>query len=73
VAPNSAARGNTLNTYRVYDNQAFTHVRLNIDPDGAVARLRVLGSAVPDPRVLGDCNDPAPFSTVAISLNASAQ
>jgi allantoicase len=32
----------------------FTHVRLNIYPDGGVARLRVNGSAVPDPRVLGD-------------------
>ena len=54
VVPNSAARGNTPNTYRVYNNQAFTHVRLNIYPDGGVARLRVHGSAVPDPRVLGD-------------------
>ena len=52
--PNSAARGDTANTYRVYNSQAFTHVRLNIYPDGGVARLRVLGSAVPDPRVLGD-------------------
>ena len=54
VVPNSAARGDTANTYRVYNSQAFTHVRLNIYPDGGVARLRVLGSAVPDPRVLGD-------------------
>ena len=54
VVPNSAARGNTANTYRVYNGQAFTHVRLNIYPDGGVARLRVHGSAVPDPRVLGD-------------------
>jgi allantoicase len=54
VVPNSAARGDTANTYRVYNSQAFTHVRLNIYPDGGVARLRVLGTAVPDPRVLGD-------------------
>ena len=54
VVPNSAARGDSANTYRVYNSQAFTHVRLNIYPDGGVARLRVLGSAVPDPRVLGD-------------------
>jgi len=54
VVPNSAARGDTVNTYRVHNSQAFTHVRLNIYPDGGVARLRVLGSAVPDPRVLGD-------------------
>jgi allantoicase len=54
VVPNSAARGDTANTYRVANNQAFTHVRLNIYPDGGVARLRVLGTAIPDPRVLGD-------------------
>jgi allantoicase len=54
VVPNAAARGNMANTYRVYNNQAFTHVRLNIYPDGGVARLRVHGSAVPDPRTLGD-------------------
>src|SRR4051812_23606108 len=54
VVPNAAARGNTANTYRVHNSQAFTHVRLNIYPDGGVARLRVLGSAVPDPRTLGD-------------------
>ena len=31
---------------------AFTHVRLNIFPDGGVARLRVHGDVVPDPRLL---------------------
>ena len=30
-----------------------THVRLTIHPDGGVARLRVFGEAVPDPRHLG--------------------
>lgn len=54
VVPNSAARGGTANAYRVSSSQAFTHVRLNIFPDGGVARLRVRGTAVPDPRILGD-------------------
>jgi allantoicase len=53
IVPNSAARGDTKNTYRVHNHYAFTHVRLNIYPDGGVARLRVLGTAVPDPRLLG--------------------
>ncbi|QNK81657.1 allantoicase [Nakamurella sp. PAMC28650] len=53
VVPHSAARGNTANTYRVHNHWAFSHVRLNIYPDGGVARLRVHGTAVPDPRVLG--------------------
>jgi len=30
-----------------------THVRLTIDPDGGVARFRVHGQVVPDPRLLG--------------------
>ena len=53
IVPNSAARGDTRNTYRVHNHYAWTHVRLNIFPDGGVARLRVLGTAVPDPRLLG--------------------
>ena len=53
VVPRSAARGNTANTYRVHNHWAFSHVRLNIFPDGGVARLRVHGTPVPDPRVLG--------------------
>ena len=54
VVPKSAARGNSVNTYRVHNHYAFTHVRLNIFPDGGVSRLRVLGTGVPDPRTLGN-------------------
>ncbi len=53
IVPVSAARGDYRNTYRVHNHYAFTHVRLSIYPDGGVARLRVLGTAVPDPRMLG--------------------
>src|SRR6476646_7084794 len=67
VVADAAASGNTANTYRVYNNQAFTHVRLNIYPDGGVARLRVHGSAVPDPRVLGDRSDLAECSDMFYS------
>lgn len=34
-------------------DQLVTHVRLTIHPDGGVARFRVLGEVVPDPRLLG--------------------
>ncbi|SOD71155.1 allantoicase [Jatrophihabitans sp. GAS493] len=34
-------------------NQLVTHVRLTIYPDGGVARFRVYGEALPDPRFLG--------------------
>jgi allantoicase len=57
VVPQSGAAGNTANTYPVDKRLAFSHVRLNIFPDGGVARLRVRGTPVPDPRVLGSRND----------------
>jgi allantoicase len=53
VVPRSPAEGDSQNHYEVSDPGIFTHVRLIIHPDGGVARLRVLGRAVPDPRLLG--------------------
>jgi allantoicase len=43
--------GNQHNVFPVTDHRRFTHVRLSIFPDGGVARLRVRGQAVPDPRL----------------------
>ena len=40
-----------------------THVRLTIEPDGGVARLRVFGEVVPDPRRLGGRVDLAATAT----------
>jgi allantoicase len=48
----SPARGDTRNTYAVQDSSWVTHVRLCQYPDGGVARLRVHGEPVPDPRLL---------------------
>jgi allantoicase len=49
----SELRGDAENAFTVEVSRRFTHVRLNIFPDGGVARLRVLGEAVPDwPEVL---------------------
>jgi len=36
------------NLFAITDEQSWTHVRLNIFPDGGVARLRVYGIVVPD-------------------------
>lgn len=36
------------NVFAVENDQTWTHVRLNIFPDGGVARLRVFGVVVPD-------------------------
>ena len=52
IVPRSALAGDSQNWFKVADGQRFTHVRLTIYPDGGVARLRVEGEVVPDPRLL---------------------
>jgi allantoicase len=53
VLPRSTLRGNERNLFTVEADARFTHVRLNIFPDGGVARLRVHGVVLPDwPRLL---------------------
>jgi allantoicase len=52
VVEKSPAEGHTANAYAVADRHRWTHVRLSIYPDGGVARLRVHGEVVPDPRFL---------------------
>ncbi len=54
LVPRSPAAGDTRNVFAVDQPQRFTHVRLCIYPDGGVARLRVHGEVVPDPRFLAD-------------------
>ena len=44
--------GDAKNYYEVTDPHRWTHVRLSIYPDGGVARLRVHGEVVGDPRFL---------------------
>ncbi|GAA2403539.1 allantoicase [Actinomadura vinacea] len=50
VVPRSPLAGDTRNVFAATSGQRFTHVRLNIFPDGGVARLRVHGEVLPDPR-----------------------
>ncbi|MEZ0094740.1 allantoicase [Streptacidiphilus sp. EB129] len=52
IVPRTALRGDTVHEFPVEVEQRFTHVRLNIFPDGGVARLRVHGEVVADPRDL---------------------
>jgi len=52
LVPKSPLRGDSANGFDVGDARRWTHVRLSIYPDGGVARLRVLGDVVPDPRLL---------------------
>ena len=44
--------GDTDNYFEVSHPGRFTHVRLSIYPDGGVARFRVHGDPVPDPRLM---------------------
>jgi allantoicase len=44
----SALRGDSDNLFAIDDGRAWTHVRLNIFPDGGVARLRVYGDVAVD-------------------------
>jgi allantoicase len=41
--------GSARHAFKVHSARRFTHVRLNIFPDGGIARLYVHGDAVPDP------------------------
>ena len=50
LAPSNLA-GNTANALEVISDRRVTHLRLNIFPDGGVARFRVHGEVVPDARV----------------------
>jgi allantoicase len=48
VLPTSELRGDAVNAFEVAAGRRVTHVRLNIFPDGGVARLRVHGEPIPD-------------------------
>ena len=52
IVPRSPLTGDGHNRFPVTDGRRFTHVRLAAFPDGGIARLRVFGQAVPDPRGL---------------------
>ncbi|MFT4087103.1 MAG: allantoicase [Gordonia sp. (in: high G+C Gram-positive bacteria)] len=52
IVDRTTASGDTANDYSVSDRRRYTHVKLNIHPDGGVARLRVHGVARPDPDLL---------------------
>ncbi|HTE43929.1 MAG TPA: allantoicase [Gemmatimonadaceae bacterium] len=49
--------GNTKNHFPIEKSERVTHVRLNIVPDGGVARLRLHGDVQPDPRIFAPDHD----------------
>jgi len=52
VVEKSEVKGDSENPFDVSDAHRYTHVRLTIYPDGGVARFRVHGDPMPDPRLL---------------------
>jgi allantoicase len=62
LLPLSDLSGDTANAFPVDSDRRVTHVRLSIHPDGGVARLRVHGTVVPDPRLV----DAGPIDLAAL-------
>ncbi|MEU3984282.1 allantoicase [Streptomyces sp. NPDC026672] len=52
LVPPTPVGGHAANGFAVDAGRRFTHLRLNQHPDGGIARLRVHGEVVPDPRWL---------------------
>ena len=52
IVPKSPLKGDSAHAFPVRLERLSTHVRLNMFPDGGVARLRVHGDVVPDPRYM---------------------
>lgn len=48
ILPQSALKGGSNNLFAIASDKPWTHLRLNIFPDGGVARLRVYGEVTPD-------------------------
>jgi allantoicase len=74
VLPNAALRGDDDNYLAIPSDRPWTHVRLNIFPDGGVARLRVYGDVVVDWRRLtqgGRLVDLAAIEHGGLAIDAS--
>ena len=53
ILPRSPLQGDSENVFAIDGNDAVTHLRFNIFPDGGVARLRVHGIVIPEWRTSG--------------------
>jgi allantoicase len=71
LVPRTAVAGDARNEFDVAAQERFTHVRLTLFPDGGVARLRVYGEPVPDPRLLPETIDLAALENGAVVTGCS--
>jgi allantoicase len=60
----SPLRGDSDNFLQVADGRPWTHVRLNIFPDGGVARLRVYGEVSVDWKRISERRSPIDFASI---------
>jgi allantoicase len=67
----SALKGDEKHYFDVSEGRRVTHVRLTIDPDGGVARLRVHGEPLADPRLLVPGIDLAALENGAVVTGCS--
>jgi allantoicase len=66
VLPKSPLRGNGDNLFAVESDRPWTHVRLNIFPDGGVARLRVYGDAAVDWTAVARARRPVDLASIRL-------
>ncbi|MFI9585345.1 allantoicase [Streptomyces sp. NPDC052236] len=53
LVPRTAIGGHAANGFAITVERRFTHLRVNLHPDGGIARVRVYGEVAPDPAWLG--------------------
>ena len=74
ILPQTALEGDSHNFIAIADDRPWTHVRLNIFPDGGVARLRVYGDAEVDWRRLAKAGRPIDLAAIehgGLAIDAS--
>jgi allantoicase len=64
ILPISPLRGGSQNLFPVSSDRVFTHVRLNIYPDGGVARFRVYGEVRVDAAALARARAPVDLAAI---------
>ena len=72
MVPRSAVAAIPATSSTSPPRERFTHVRLTMFPDGGVARLRVYGEPVPDPRLLPSAPSTSPRWKTARSSPTAA-
>ena len=73
LVPESALEGDAINRFDVASPLRVSHLRLNIFPDGGVARLRVHGEPLPDLRTLTDAGGRADVAASVGTGSCSTQ